>query len=87
MNTLLNFHKHVHFRAEHGSRGGSANKTGSNGADLFIEVPRGTLVKSAETDEVLADLVQIHDEYVALRGDGVARAMLVFPPLLTKPHV
>lgn len=68
MNTLLNFHKHVHFRAEHGSRGGSANKTGSNGADLFIEVPRGTLVKSAETDEVLADLVHTHDEYVALRG-------------------
>ena len=68
MNTLLHFHKHVHFRAEPGSRGGSANKTGANGLDLYIDVPRGTLVKNAETDEILADLVHNDDQYVALMG-------------------
>ncbi|MEL6151460.1 MAG: GTPase ObgE [Chloroflexota bacterium] len=68
MSTLLPFGKKVHFRAKHGNKGGSTNKTGANGADMVIEVPPGTVVRDADTDATLADLVRPDDELILLKG-------------------
>ncbi len=57
LNTLTRFEGKVHFKAEHGQRGGNFNKTGKSGADLLVEVPPGTVVRDAETGELLADLI------------------------------
>ena len=68
INTLLKFHKKVHFKASQGVRGGSGNKIGARGNDVIIEVPPGTVVRDVETDQVIADLTRVEDEVVILRG-------------------
>jgi GTP-binding protein len=69
--SLIRFHKKVHFRAEDGSDGGTKNKTGAEGEDLVLRVPPGTVIRDAESGELLADLVE-EDESVTLvkGGDG-----------------
>lgn len=68
MNTLLPFHKQVHHRAKNGERGGSGNKTGANGQDIVIDVPPGTIVRNAETSQLVADLVRHDEHFVVLVG-------------------
>jgi len=43
------------FRAENGQPGMGKNKHGRNGADVVIEVPPGTIIRDAETGEILKD--------------------------------
>jgi GTP-binding protein len=58
LQTLLDF-KYAHrFEAEKGGRGGPNNRTGADGSDRIIQVPCGTLVYNAETEEILGDLVE-----------------------------
>jgi GTP-binding protein len=58
LQTLLDFRYAHRFKAKDGGRGGPNNCTGANGEDLLIEVPCGTVVYDAQTDELLGDLVQ-----------------------------
>lgn len=68
LNTLSRFRQQVHFRADQGGHGGGANRTGGHGEDLRIPVPPGTLVRNAETGEVVADLT--HQGQEALIAEG-----------------
>ncbi len=68
INTLLRFHKQVHHRAKPGAGGGATNKTGASGAPVIIEVPPGTVVRDADSEQVIADLVRPEDEIIVLRG-------------------
>lgn len=54
--TLMDFRYRREYAAENGHNGQGARKTGRDGKSVEILVPVGTLVKDAETDEVLADL-------------------------------
>ena len=58
LQTLLDFKYNHRFKADDGSRGGPNNRTGANGSDRIIEVPCGTVVYDAETDEILGDIVE-----------------------------
>ena len=68
LNTLSKFRFQKKFEAENGKRGGSQNKTGSDGKDLVIEVPCGTLLYDVETDNPLADLINNQDELLICKG-------------------
>ena len=68
LNTLSHFEHKVHFRAERGRNGGSFNRTGASGEDLLIEVPPGTVVRDAETGELIADLTQPGQRVIVARG-------------------
>lgn len=68
MSTLGVFHKRVHFKAKHGSSGGSANKTGASADTLYIDVPPGTTIRDAETKQLLGDLVQPYEQVIVARG-------------------
>ena len=68
VSSLVRFHRQVHFEAEDGSHGGTKRQTGASGEDLVLRVPQGTLVRDAETGEVLADLVEPDEEVVLLEG-------------------
>ncbi|MES1026043.1 Obg family GTPase CgtA [Gloeocapsa sp. BRSZ] len=57
LQTLLDFRYAHRFQAENGSRGGPSNRTGAAGSDRIIEVPCGTVVYDAQTNELLGDLV------------------------------
>jgi GTP-binding protein len=58
LQTLLDFRYNHLFKAESGQRGGPNNRTGASGSDRVIEVPCGTMVYDAETDELLGDLTE-----------------------------
>jgi GTP-binding protein len=68
LNTLLDFKYNKKFVAENGAKGQSALKTGRNGKDVVIKVPVGTVVKDAETEEILLDLSEPNMEVVFLKG-------------------
>jgi GTP-binding protein len=67
--TLYPFRFKRLFRAQNGSAGQGKQKTGKNGADLVIEVPPGTLVRDAETNQILKDFAQ-SDEVLIVAGGG-----------------
>ncbi|MEG1510131.1 MAG: GTPase ObgE, partial [Clostridia bacterium] len=66
--TLIDFHYSKHFRADEGSRGGPKNCTGKSGKDLIIKVPKGTLIKDAETGQVIEDMFYDDSKFVLLKG-------------------
>ncbi len=68
MNTLAALPRKRHFRAGNGGHGGNFNRTGKNGRDIYIEVPPGTVVRDAETGELLADLVEPGQKVLVARG-------------------
>ncbi len=55
-------------RAENGQSGGSNRKQGRHGKDLIIEVPCGTLIKNAETQEILYDLTEENEQVELCNG-------------------
>lgn len=77
-NTLMDLKGRRHFRAGHGQPGRSKGMHGRCGHPEIIKVPPGTLVKDAETGEVLADLVGEGDHYVAASGGRGGRGNLSF---------
>lgn len=55
-NTLIDFRFKKKFKAENGKNGEANHRYGKSGEDLYIKVPIGTIIKDAETGEILADL-------------------------------
>jgi GTP-binding protein len=76
--TLLDYHRRPHRKAENGKQGQGSNRDGANGADVMIPVPNGTVVKDANTGEVLVDLVGAGTRYVIAKGGygGLGNAAL-----------
>lgn len=68
VNTLLDFRYKKKFKATPGENGQGARKYGKSGKDLYISVPIGTVVKDAETNEILADLSEPEQEVMLLKG-------------------
>jgi GTP-binding protein len=68
LGTLLDLRYKVHYTAERGSHGMGKNRHGKNGADLLVRVPPGVLVFDQETGELLADLKERGQGFVAARG-------------------
>ena len=68
INTLLDMKYRKQYIAKKGQHGMGKDMHGKNGVDLVIPVPLGTMIKDAETEEVLHDLVLDDQEYTAARG-------------------
>ena len=60
-------HKH-HFRADSGGRGEGSKRHGKAGRDLHLKVPPGTVVRDANTGDLLADLVSREQSVMVARG-------------------
>jgi len=58
LNTLADFRHARLFRAERGRNGSGRNRTGRSGEDLFVDMPVGTLVRDANTSELIGDLAR-----------------------------
>ncbi len=67
LNTLMDFRQQRHFRAQSGEPGGNNRRHGSDGEDLLVKVPPGTLV-TRENGEVIADLVHAGETAVIAQG-------------------
>ncbi len=68
LSTLLDFKYKRKFFAGNGQPGGSSLKDGKNGKDVVIKVPTGTVVKDAETNEVLLDLSENGERKILFNG-------------------
>ncbi len=66
--TLLSFKFKRHFKAGHGDHGSKSRSTGADGADVYLDVPLGTVVKDLETGEVLFEITEHGQEKIALEG-------------------
>lgn len=78
MATLAEIARSPHRRAGRGVNGGGAQKDGGTGSDRVVPVPAGTVVREAESGEVLADLVVAGAEFVAARGGRGGRGNTAF---------
>ncbi len=56
MNTLIDFRFKKKFIAENGKNGEGNHRYGKSADDLYIGVPIGTIIREADTNEILADL-------------------------------
>jgi len=68
MTTLLDFKYKSIFEAENGENGRSKNQHGKNGNDLIIKVPKGTVVKDAESGKIIGDLVEEGQTLLVAKG-------------------
>jgi len=68
VSTLLDLTYRQHYRADRGVHGGGNNRVGRSGQDLEIPVPAGTVVRDADTDEVLGELMEVGDRVVVAQG-------------------
>jgi GTPase len=66
--TLLDCREQPRYRADRGGAGSGNNRTGKNGGDLVVLVPRGTVIKDPETGEAIADLESDEQSFLAARG-------------------
>ena len=66
--TLIHLKYRKHIRAEHGGAGSGQLCKGKNGADIYLDVPLGTVAKDAETGETLFELVEPGEEKILVRG-------------------
>ncbi len=78
LNTLINFKKRSHFKAQRGGHGRGKNQTGKRGEDLTIAVPPGTVAYDADTGQLLADLVQPGQRALVARGGRGGRGNAAF---------
>ena len=67
LSTQRDFRYKRKYEAGNGADGQGARKTGKDGTDLVIKVPRGTLVRDAETGEIMQDMSG-SEPYVLCKG-------------------
>lgn len=68
LRTLIDFRYQKHFKAERGQHGKPKNQYGKCASDLVVKVPPGTVVKDADSAEVLGDLVHPEQRLVVAKG-------------------
>ncbi|MDE5755391.1 MAG: GTPase ObgE [Oscillospiraceae bacterium] len=68
--TLIDFRYKRKYVAQNGENGGAKRCTGKSASDLVIKVPRGTLVREAETGRILADMSDDEPHILARGGRG-----------------
>ena len=70
MSTLMDFRYKRKYTAPNGVDGSSARKSGKDGANLTIRVPRGTVVRDTETGEIIHDMSDAEPFVLARGGRG-----------------
>ena len=66
--TLLHLRYQRHIFAEHGGNGGRDKCHGTDGKDVYIDVPCGTVVYNAETGKYVCDVTYDGQEVLLLKG-------------------
>lgn len=68
LNTLIDFRNVRKYKAEDGEPGGKKNCRGKDGKDIVLKVPPGTVIKEAETGQVIVDMSGDNRSMVLLKG-------------------
>ncbi len=68
LHTLVDYKYHSRYQAKHGQHGMGSNKHGRKSDDIILQVPAGTMVKDAETGELLMDMTEPGQQFVVAQG-------------------
>lgn len=68
LNTLVDYRHRHSFKAEPGEAGARQKMHGAKGDDIVLKVPCGTIIRDADTLEVIADLVDSGQQVMVARG-------------------
>ncbi len=68
LNTLIDFRHVRKYKAVDGEEGGKKNCRGKDGEDIVIKVPQGTVIKEAESGQVIVDMSGDNRRVVLLKG-------------------
>ncbi|WBX76193.1 GTPase ObgE [Tenacibaculum ovolyticum] len=66
--TLFHLKFKRHFRAESGGDGSASRSTGHDAKDIIVPVPLGTIIRDADTDEILHEVTHHEQDIVLLQG-------------------
>jgi GTPase len=78
LSTLLDLKYQQHYLVKRASHGQGKDRHGRSSPDRIIHVPRGTLIRDAETMEILADLTREGQQLMAARGGKGGRGNASF---------
>jgi len=76
--TLSDIRNGTIFRAKNGESGGGANRTGKGGSDELLKMPPGTMVYDADTGELLCDMTEAGQAFLAAKGGEPGRGNATF---------
>jgi len=68
LNTLADFRHARHFKAKNGQSGAGRQCTGKSAEDVTVRVPLGTIVRAAETDELIGEVLEHGQRLLVARG-------------------
>lgn len=68
LNTLIDYRYQQHFKAKRGNHGMGKDRTGAAGDDIILKLPQGTQVLSEDKEMVIADLTEVGQRVVLLKG-------------------
>lgn len=68
LNTLIDFRHRRKFSAQDGQEGGKRRCHGANGSDIILKVPAGTVIKEAQSGQVIADMSGTNRRQIILKG-------------------
>lgn len=68
LNTLIDFRHIRKYKAQDGQEGGKKNCRGRDGEDIIIKVPEGTVIKEAESGQVITDMSGDNKRVILLKG-------------------
>ena len=66
--TLLDYTYRDRWQAERGEHGKGANKTGASGDSVVLPVPPGTVIRDADSGELIGEVLESGDEIVVAKG-------------------
>ncbi|MDF1503772.1 GTPase ObgE [Roseisolibacter sp. H3M3-2] len=78
LTTLLDYTYRDSWKAERGEHGSGSNKTGRSGVDVVLPVPPGTIVRDADSNEFLGEVLEDGQEIVVARGGRGGRGNAKF---------
>jgi len=78
VNTLIDFRYKKKFIAEDGKPGEGGHRFGKSGANLYIKVPAGTIVRDMATGRTMADLVEVGEKFLVAKGGRGGRGNAKF---------
>jgi GTP-binding protein len=76
--TLLDYSYQQHYKAERGQHGMGKSRTGYDGETLVLRVPVGTVVRDADTGELLGEMIDDGQELIVAKGGRGGRGNEAF---------
>jgi len=69
LNSLVDFRANKKYAAQDGRQGSGANMSGADGQDLYLRVPKGTIVRNSE-GHIIADFTEVQELTLLKGGRG-----------------